>query len=444
LEPNETQSRRAFLERAGALGVLVLGGSLWPGGSAAAAKVRPTVAAWAASRPSLTGDFANPLYSVAADASARTTYIAKCDGMGAIQFAKSVDEGRTFTAFKGIAGIANASDVPLDRSLVVDEATKRIHLLYSVGVDDVNQPASLLYIHSDNGGASWSSPVTLDDGVGSTGLNHGSNRFIRVAMAAQNGVVHIGWSSISNSTFVTDGLFYVKSTNGGDSFSKPVQPFPGTVSPSRPDIAMVGNTVLLTWTDARYGSAYNGNPGEVFVGRSTNGGSTWTQKRLTFTAKVWGAGTTLRPVICAGSNGTVTIVWQDPNSAPVGGAGGVTGHDSPGTEDLYWIHSSNSGATWGRIGVLVHAAGVQGHAYIAQLGNVVACVWSDWRSSPHQLRVRISTNGGATFDASTQPMVSSADASAPRIVASKGFFQVYAAEGGNGVFHARLPYRSHY
>jgi hypothetical protein len=441
LEPNGLQTRRVFLKRAVALGTFVVGGSLWPAGPAAA-KRRLKIPAWTTSRPNLTGAFANALYAVAADGSGKKTYFAKCDGTGAIQFAQSLDEGQTFAAFKTIAGIANASDVPLDRSLVVDEVTKRIHLLYSVDVDDASQPASLLYIHSDNGGASWSSPVTLDDGVSSTGLNHGANRFIRVAMAAHNGILHIGWTSISNSTFLTDGLFYLHSKNGGSSFSRPVQPFGGTVSPSRPDIATIGNTVLLTWTDARYGSGYNGNPGEVFVGRSTDGGSTWTQKRLTFTAKVWGAGTTLRPIICAGSNGTVTIVWQDPNSAPVSGAGGITGHNSPGTEDLYWIHSANGGATWGRIGVLVHAANVQGHAYLAQRGNVVGCVWSDWRTSPHQIRFKLSTNGGATFGASTQPMVSTADASAPRIVASKDFFQVYAAEGGNGVFQTRLYFQS--
>jgi hypothetical protein len=60
-------------------------------------------------------------------------------------------KGQTFAAFKGIAGIANASDVPLDRSLVVDEVTKRIHLLYSVDADNASQAASLLYIRSDSG-----------------------------------------------------------------------------------------------------------------------------------------------------------------------------------------------------------------------------------------------------------------------------------------------------
>ena len=320
--------------------------------------------------------------------------------------------------------------------------TKRLHLLYLVQVDDPGRPAKLLYIHSDDAGRSWSAPLVIDDGVASTGMNHGTNRFIRVAMAAHAGIVHIGWASISNETFLTDGLFYVRSTNGGNSFSRPRQPFPGSVSPSRPDIAVIGKTVLLTWTDARHGSAYNGNPGEVYVGRSTDAGVTWTQKRLTFTARKWGAGMTLRPVICAGSNGTVTIVWQAPNTAPVAGAGGATGHASPGTEDLHWIHSPDGGAGWGRAGLLVHAAGSQNHAYLAQHGNLVACAWSDRRRSPSQLRVRLSTNGGKTFGAVMQPMVAKADAVAPRIVASRNFFQAYAAEGGMGVFRTRLSYRS--
>ena len=198
-----------------------------------------------------------------------------------------------------------------------------------------------------------------------------------------------------------------------------MRPFVGTVSPSRPDIATIGNTVLLAWTDARHGSAYNGNPGEVYVGRSTDGGSTWTQRRLTFTARKWGAGSTARPVICAGSNGTVTVVWQDPDSKPVGGAGGVTGFSSPGTENLYWAHSADGGSTWGRDGVFVNGPNEQNHAYLVQIRNVVGCDWADSRFSPAQMRFRLSTDGGATFGAPVRPMLSPADSAAPRIVASR-------------------------
>lgn len=436
------ETRRAFMKRAGLLGGLLLGGSLWPARPAGAAE-RTEAAEWTSSNRSLTGALENPLYAVAADSAGTAAYFAECDGSGSIRFARSLDQGRTFSAFTTIAGIGNASDVPLDRSLVVDEITKRVHLLYSAGVDNPDAPASLHYLHSDDGGASWSDPLTLDDGMSSTGLNHGPNRFIRVAMAAAGGVVHIGWVSISNTTFLTDGMFYVRSTNGGKSFSAPARPFAGTVSPSRPDIAMSGDTVLLAWTDARYGSAYNGNPGEVFVGRSTDGGLHWTQRRLTFTAKRWGAWTTLRPVICAGDDHTATVVWQDPDAEPVSGGGGVTGFDSAGTENLYWAHSSDGGAHWGSIHALAQAPRTQNHAYLVQSGNVVGCVWSDTRTLPAQIRFALSTTSGATFGASTQPMHSNGDALAPRIVASRDFLQAFASEGADGVFEARLPYRRH-
>jgi hypothetical protein len=440
MEHNRTETRRTFLERAAAVGLLAAGGSFWSA-APAGAKQRPKPPVWTPTRRSLTGPFANPLFAVAADPSSKTVYFAKCDGDGAIQGAQSHDDGGTFGAFKTIPGISNASDVPLDLPLVVDDVTKRVHLLYSADVDDSSRPASLLHTYSDNRGASWSKPLTLDDGVSSTGLNHGTNRFIRVAIAAHGGVVHVGWTSIDNTTFLTDGMFYARSSNGGDSFSAPVQPFPRAISPSRPDIATIGKTVLFTWTDARFGSAYNGNPGEVIVGRSTDGGSTWSERRLTFSRNVWGAGMTLRPVICAGPDGTVTIVWQAPNTAPVGGAGGVTNHDSPGTEDLYWIHSRNGGISWGKIGVLVHAASTQNHAYVVQRSKVVVCVWSDARSSPRQIRAKVSSDGGATFGPAMHPMMSTADAIAPRVIAARNSFQIYASEGTNGVFQARLGYQ---
>src|SRR5262249_27924922 len=185
----------------------------------------------------------------------------------------------------------------------------------------------------------------------------------------------------------------------------------------------------------------NGNPGEVFVGRSTDGGLRWTQRRLTFTAKKWGAGTALRPVICAADDHTATVVWQDPNARSVRGGGGVTGFKSPGSENLYWAHSFDGGADWGSVRTLVRNVGVQDHAYLVQSGNVVGCVWSDARTLPAQMRFALSTTSGATFGVSTQPLHSDEDAVAPRIVASRGFLQAYTSEGGNGVFEERLPYR---
>jgi hypothetical protein len=427
------QTRRAFLGRAVAFGVVLAGG--WGSFAGSASAKKPKRLAWTPAR-NITGRLPTQAYAVAADENGRRTYFAKCDG-NTIQFAQSLDEGRTFSAFKTIPGIANVSDVPLDRPLVVDPVTKRIHLAYVVHADDPSHPVSLFLIRSDDGGASWSKPLAIDDGV-----THGTNRFIRVAMAARGGVVHIAWASISNEDFLTDGLLYARSMDGGNSFSAARRPFGGTVSPSRPDIALIGKTVLLAWTDARHGSAYNGNPGEVFVGRSTDGGLTWGQRRLTFTAERWGAGTTLRPVICAGSHGTATVVWQDPGAASVGGAGGLTGHNSPGTEDLYWVHSANAGASWSKIGILARGPETQNHAYLAQHGNLVACAWSDTRSAPSQLRLRLSTDGGKTFGPVVQPMVARDDVVAPRLVDSNGYFQAYAAEGELGVFQTRVPYRS--
>src|SRR5690348_7496653 len=138
------QTRRAFVARMAALGLLAVADRSWFADAALAAKPRPPI--WTPGR-NMTGAFQNPAFAVAADSSSGRTYAARCVG-GTIQIARSFDDGATFTQWATIPGITGVSDMPLDRPLVVDSATKRIHALYQVSADDTSRPASLHYIHS--------------------------------------------------------------------------------------------------------------------------------------------------------------------------------------------------------------------------------------------------------------------------------------------------------
>jgi hypothetical protein len=130
-----------------------------------------------------------------------------------VAFAVSTDGGATFTTRL----IAPVSDIPSPLpgatfrddsfpALAVDGPT--LHVVWSNwnGTD-----ADVVYMRSANGGASWSSPVTIGGGPG--------DQFFPW-IAARNGVAYASWMNrASGDTYTIAGA---ASTNGGASWSSPV------------------------------------------------------------------------------------------------------------------------------------------------------------------------------------------------------------------------------
>ncbi len=57
---------------------------------------------------------------------------------------------------------------------------------------------------------------------------------------------------------------------------------------------------------------------EIYYKKSTDGGTTWKQKRLT-----WNSGESILPVIAVDSSGNFHVVWED---------------DSPGNDEIFYTH----------------------------------------------------------------------------------------------------------
>jgi hypothetical protein len=60
------------------------------------------------------------------------------------------------------------------------------------------------------------------------------------------------------------------------------------------------DNIHVVWTDWDSGNA------EIYYKRSTNGGTTWTTKRLT-----WSSGSSWLNAIAVGSNDQIHVVWQE-------------------------------------------------------------------------------------------------------------------------------------
>jgi hypothetical protein len=139
-----------------------------------------------------------------------------------------------------------------------------------------------------------------------------------------------------------------------------------------PAIALGSNNYIhVVWEDTAPGNT------EIFYKKSTNGGVTWTSKRLT-----WNSGFSLAPVIALDSNDHIYVVWWD---------------GSPGNGELFMKKSTDGGAKWASQR-LTQNSGDSKYPYIAIDSNdYVHLVWEDYSSGGFEIYHKKSTDGGATW-----------------------------------------------
>lgn len=196
----------------------------------------------------------------------------------------------------------------------------------------------ILYLaYSSNGGASWSSPIKVNDGT---------SRFERVigaypAVDQATGVVYDSWHD-----YARDIIFVDRSTSGGASWGKDVAAAT-THTGFGVDIGCVGGrsqgpahalkvgpsgALYLVYADSVTGRGF-----DILLTKSTNGGASWSAPiRLNDDT---GSADQLHPTLSVESNGTggdkVTVTFYDRRDDPAN----CLAH-------VYATESTDSGATW--------------------------------------------------------------------------------------------------
>jgi hypothetical protein len=101
-------------------------------------------------------------------------------------------------------------------------------------------------------------------------------------------------------------IYFKKSVDGGIAWTTDKRLTTNTGDSHAPAIAVGGSNIYVVWEDETPGNT------EIYFKKSTDGGSTWIQKRLTNDAPLG----SIHPAIAAdGSN--VYIVWQNFISMPM-------------------------------------------------------------------------------------------------------------------------------
>lgn len=199
--------------------------------------------------------------------------------------------------------------------------------------------------------------------------NHGNSISPEITVDPDDHI-HIVWTDKSPGN---DEIYYKKSTDGGNSWTTKRLTYNSSYSSYTAVTSDSNSHIHLVWEDHE-----SGNP-EIYYKRSTDGGATWTSsKRLS-----WTSGDSEDPAISVDSNNFIYVVWND---------------DTPGNHEIYYKRSTDGGTSWGGIKRLTWTPGLSYAPVITvDWNNHIHIVWDDWTHGAAEIYYKRSTNGGLSW-----------------------------------------------
>ena len=183
----------------------------------------------------------------------------------------------------------------------------------------------------------------------------------------------------SDNTSGNNEILFVKSTNGGNSFTVPKNISNNTGNSENPAIAVSGNSVYVVWSDNTSGN------NEILFVKSTDAGGHFTNPDNVSN----NPGSSENPSIAV-SGSAVYIAWSN----------------SASNSEILFIKSTDAGNNFNDPENISNNAGTSENPVIAVSGSSVYVVWIDSTSGNNQVPIAVSENGGENFSA---PMVISSN-----------------------------------
>jgi Neuraminidase (sialidase) len=209
-----------------------------------------------------------------------------------------------------VADIAIDTDAASDADfpvLVVNESNA--YLVWQDVATSANNGSDVMYARSTNGGAAWSTPKSIDDGVTEVSASFTPSLAVdpRTAGTADD-VIAIAWEDRRQGTQIYASI----SSDGGATFAAPARASSETGAPitgatSAPQIAAAGSGILAV---VYQNQQTNGRP-HSFIATSIDTGATWTYTEFRLDG---GAGAALVPQIIpslVSSKPAAVAAWTD-------------------------------------------------------------------------------------------------------------------------------------
>jgi hypothetical protein len=228
-----------------------------------------------------------------------------------------------------------------------------------VWYDDTPRNYEIFYKKSTDGGTTWTSQRLT--------YSSGESKYPDIAVDTNNHI-HVVWDDDSPGNFE---IHHKKSTDGGMSWTTKRLTF--NSGPSRvPRIAVDSNdNVNLTWHD------YSPGNDEVYYKRSTDGGTNWTTKRLTFNS-----GSSAPTSVAADSNNHIHVVWHD---------------ETPGNAEVFYKKSADGGINWTTKRLTFNPSSSYIPTIATDSNNHIHVTWFNYVQGSDEIYYKKSTDGGASW-----------------------------------------------
>lgn len=191
---------------------------------------------------------------------------------GQVKYAQSTDGGQTWST----QVIQSSTNVQIDPALAVSEDGQEIYVCYAddLGTDETFE---MMFTKSTDGGTTWATPLELKESLGIS-PQEGFSAFCQIALGPNN-EVYLTYNETLTGSAVDHHLYFTQSTNGGSSFSTPIQVSSQALT-QRPYIYFnhfmavdsLGRIDIIWPLDV---GATNAPPDTIMYARSTDGGVTF-------------------------------------------------------------------------------------------------------------------------------------------------------------------------
>ncbi|MFC1587318.1 Calx-beta domain-containing protein [Planctomycetota bacterium] len=266
-----------------------------------------------------------------------------------VTFNYSIDNGASFQG----ADITLSGEVRLPAEIC--SAGADVYAVWS------NNGNGIEFSYSNNGGATWTGPATLDANGSSPKICcSGSNAYI---------------------TWLETDIRFNYSINRGVSFVGESRIDSSTGNPSSPQICSQGTNVFIAWQDDR-----NGND-DIYYNYSTDSGSNWQGIDIRCDTDAPGQANSQNPRISS-SGPDMNIIWQDDRSANI---------DIYQSRKTVVAFQAQPLALDERLDTDNPGAGSSDNPQICSEGSYVYAVWQDDRNVNYDIYFNYSTDGGLTW-----------------------------------------------
>jgi len=166
-------------------------------------------------------------------------------------------------------------------------------------------------------------------------------------------------------------IFFKKSTDSGTTWTTRRLTWNAGTSQGVDVTIDTDDNIHLVWMDTTPRNF------EIFYKNSTDGGSTWSTKQVSMTPD-----TSMMPAVVTDLNKNIHVFWHD---------------NSPGNNEIFYAMSTDSGTTWATKRLTWNPGISQVPEITAGFKNIIHVVWSDNTPVDSEVYYKWSADGGASW-----------------------------------------------